>query len=183
MVFSLIIVVILKNVKNASGDSNHKKGLISKALTDLQGRHEQLQFRVPACTRDAEPDHQLIITLCSPLCIHCQQVRQEFSLTTIQKATPESLSIAQDVLTSMCSTFSCHYQLVKSGRTATVNPEQHNSIHCISEFRFFIILVLISFFLNRHSHLPVFDSPFQSYTINKIQHALISCAKNINENI
>lgn len=35
MVFSLIIVVILKNVKNASGDSNHKKGLISKALTDL----------------------------------------------------------------------------------------------------------------------------------------------------
>lgn len=34
MVFSLIIVVTLKNV-NGSGDSNHKKGLISKAPTDL----------------------------------------------------------------------------------------------------------------------------------------------------
>lgn len=45
--FSLIIVV---TIKNASGDSNHEKGLISKAPTDLYSRHEQLQFKVPAST-------------------------------------------------------------------------------------------------------------------------------------
>lgn len=50
MVFSLIIVVALKNVKNGGGDSNHKKGLISKLPTDLYSRHEQLQFQVPAST-------------------------------------------------------------------------------------------------------------------------------------
>lgn len=35
VMFSLIIVVALKNVKNGGGDSNHKKGLISKLPTDL----------------------------------------------------------------------------------------------------------------------------------------------------
>lgn len=118
----------------------HKKGLISKAPTDLQSRHEQLQFKVPASTRDAEPHNQLIITLCSPLCIQSQpKIRQEFSLSTIQKATPESLSIAQNLLTSICSTFSRHSQLVKFGITITINLEQHNFIHCTSEFSLILV--------------------------------------------
>lgn len=32
---SLITVMTLKNVENGSGDSHHKKGLISKAPTDV----------------------------------------------------------------------------------------------------------------------------------------------------